>query len=137
MRVLVGCECSGIIRDAFIARGHDAWSCDMKPTERPGSHIQGDLLDSLDDGWDLLICHPDCTYLSVSGLHWNSRTRGRHKKTRMAIEFAEILWSASIEMIALENPVGCLSTHSDLMSPTQIIQPYEYGDDAEKKLASG
>ncbi len=132
MRVLVGCECSGIIRDAFKALGHDAWSCDLKPTETPGQHLQCDILSILDDGWDMGIFHPDCTYLGNSGIHWNCRTRGRARKTRWAIEFAEELWRAPIDKIALENPMGILPTFSDLMKYSQVIQPYEFGHDASK-----
>lgn len=87
MRVLVACEFSGVVRDAFAARGHDAWSCDLLPTEEPGQHIQGDVLDVLDDGWDLMIAHPPCTYLSSSGLHWNKRIPGREQLTHEAMLF--------------------------------------------------
>jgi hypothetical protein len=132
MRVLIGCESSGIVREAFRRRGHDAWSCDIKPTEIPGQHLECDLLSVLGDGWDLMVCHPDCTYLSNSGIHWNCRTPGRAKKTREAIEFAETLWAASIDRIALENPMGVLPTFSELMKCSQVIQPYEFGDDASK-----
>ena len=129
-RVLVGCEYSGVVRDAFIARGWDALSCDLLPTERPGPHHQGDVLEILGDGWDLAIFHPPCTYLSSSGLHWNGRTPGRQEKTDQAIEFVRALLDAPIAHIALENPIGCISTR--IRKASQIIQPYQYGEDASK-----
>lgn len=130
MRVLVGCESSGRIRDAFRAKGHDAVSCDLLPTESPGPHLQCDVRDVLSDGWDLFICHPPCTYLSSSGLHWNYRVDGRWEKTEEAVQFAIDLWSAPIEHICMENPIGHLS--SRIGDPTQIIQPYQFGHDASK-----
>lgn len=88
LNVLIGCESSGVVRDAFIGRGHNAVSCDLLPSERPGPHFRGDVLDiCFDPVWDLLIVHPDCTYLCSSGLHWNKRTPGREHKTEAAIEF--------------------------------------------------
>lgn len=132
MRLIVGCEKSGIVRDEFARLGWDAWSCDLQPTERPGQHIQGDIRDHLDEDWNLLICHPDCTFLCSSGLHWNCRVKGRARKTRAAIEFAEFLWNANVPHIGLENPIGCLSSFSDLMRPHQTIQPYEFGHNASK-----
>lgn len=133
MRILIGCEKSGVIRRAFRDIGHDAFSCDLEPSEDDSPfHIQGDLSHRLNDGWDMLIAHPECTFLCSSGLHWNCRTPGRADKTREAIEFAELLWRAPIEKIAIENPIGCLPTFSELMEYTQIIQPYEFGHDASK-----
>lgn len=132
MRVLVGCEFSGTVRDAFRRRGHDAWSCDLLPCEAdPKYHIQGDVLEQLYKGWDPAIFHPPCTYLAVSGLHWNARDPSRRKKTEEALEFVRALLKAPIEKIALENPVGCISTV--IRKPDQIIQPYEFGHDASKK----
>jgi len=130
MRVLIGCEFSGVVRDAFLARGHDAWSCDLLPTTAPGPHIQGDILDVIGDGWDIGIFHPPCTYLCVSGLHWNSRREGRQEQTEQALRFVRKLLDAPIDRIALENPIGCISTR--IRQPTQIVQPYEFGDDASK-----
>ena len=130
MRVLVGCECSGIVRDAFTAAGHFAMSCDMEPSDRPGNHYQGDLRDVLDDNWDLGIFHPPCTYLSVSGIHWNNRGRG-WERTEEALEFVRLLMSANIDRIAIENPVSIIS--SRIRKPEQIIQPYNFGHDASKK----
>lgn len=131
MRVLVACEFSGVVRDAFLARGHDAVSCDLLPTEIPGPHIQGDVLEVLDKGWDLMIAHPPCTYLSSSGLHWNKRIPGRAQKTQDALDFVALLLGAPIEKICLENPVGCISTQ--IRPAAQYIQPYQFGHDASKK----
>lgn len=130
MRVLIACEFSGIVREAFIARGHDAVSCDLLPTEMPGPHIQGDVLEILGDGWDMMIAHPPCTYLCSSGLHWNKRKPGRIQNTEKAIEFVQLLLNAPIPKIAIENPVGCIS--SRIRKPTQIIQPWMFGEDASK-----
>lgn len=131
MRVLVACEFSGIVRDAFTDRGHYAMSCDLLPCERPGEHYQGDVRDLLDCEWDLLIAHPPCTYLCSSGLHWNSRTPGRQALTEDALEFVRELLAAPIPRIALENPVGCISTR--IRKFDQAIQPYQFGHDASKK----
>ena len=131
MRVLVACEYSGTVRDAFAALGHDAMSCDLLPTDSQGNHYQGDVRDVLDDGWDLMIAHPPCTYLAVSGLHWNKRVPGRSEKTEEALAFVRLLLDAPIERIALENPVSCIS--SRIRKPDQIVQPWWFGDDASKK----
>lgn len=134
MRVLVACEFSGIVRDAFIKKGHKAMSCDLLDTESPGPHLTADVLKLLQTyHFDLMVAHPPCTYLSVSGLHWNTRIEGRKEKTEEALEFVEALWRAPVEKICIENPVGCLSTMSSLGKPTQIIQPHDFGDDASKK----
>ena len=132
MRVLVGCEYSGRVRNAFREAGHDAWSCDLLPSEDDSPfHIQGDVLPLLDQGWALGIFHPPCTYLAVSGLHWNKRDPARAAKTEEALDFVRALMSAPIERIAVENPVSCIS--SRIRKPDQIIQPYEFGEDASKK----
>ena len=131
MRVLVACEYSGVVRDAFIGGGHEAMSCDLLPTDSPGLHYQGSVLDVLNDGWDLMIAHPPCTYLSVSGMHWTTRGLRDPKLTEDALEFVRMLLNAPIEKIALENPVSVIS--SKIRKPDQIIQPYEYGHDASKK----
>lgn len=131
MRVLIACEFSGAVRDAFIAKGHDAVSCDLLPTTSPGPHYQGNVLDILGDGWDLMVAHPPCTYLTVSGLHWNKRNPDRAALTEEALAFVQHLLDAPIPKIALENPVGCIS--SRIRKPTQIIQPYDFGADASKK----
>lgn len=131
MKVLVACEFSGIVRDAFKAKGHDAWSCDLLPTERSGQHIQSDVLEILGDGWDLMVAHPPCTYLCISGIHWNNRIAGRRKKTETALRFIKALFDAPIEKIALENPVGVIS--SVYRSPDQYIQPWQFGEPYSKK----
>jgi len=131
VKVLVACEYSGTVRDAFISMGHEAMSCDLLPTDVPGPHYQGDVFDIINQGWDMMIAHPPCTYLCVSGLHWNKRVEGRDAKTDEALEFVKKLLDAPIQRIALENPVGCISKR--IRKPEQIIQPYEYGDDAAKK----
>lgn len=122
MRVLVACEFSGIVRDAFAARGHDAWSCDILPTERPGNHIQDDVLLHLEDGWDLMIAHPPCTHLAVSGARWFQQKRAEQEN---ALKFVRCLLAAPIPHIALENPVSIISTR--IRKPDQIIQPWQFG----------
>ena len=132
MRVLVACESSGTVRDAFIRAGHYAASCDLLPSESPlGDHFQCNVLDILDHDWDLLIAHPPCTYLSVSGMHWTTRGLRDPKLTEDALEFARALMDAPIEKIAIENPVSVIS--SRIRKPDQIIQPYQFGHDASKK----
>lgn len=130
MRVLVGCEYSGTVRDAFIAAGHEAMSCDLLPTDKPGPHYQGDLFDVIDDGWDLLIAHPPCTYLSVSGMHWTTRGLRDPQLTEDALEFVRRIMAAKIKRKAIENPISIISTR--IRPPDQVIQPYEYGHDASK-----
>ena len=131
MKVLIACESSGTVRDAFIRAGHDAMSCDILPTEKPGPHYQGDVRDVLGDGWDLLIGHPPCTYLSVSGMHWTTRGLRDPQLTEDALAFARLLMDAPIARIAIENPVSIIS--SRIRKPDQIIQPYHFGHDASKK----
>lgn len=130
MKVLIACEYSGAVRDAFIAAGHDATSCDLLPTDTPGPHYQGNVMDILDHGWDLLVAHPPCTYLSSSGLHWNKRVPGRQEKTEAALSFVEALMAAPIHRIAIENPIGCIGTR--IRKADQIVHPYQYGHDASK-----
>lgn len=137
MRVLIACEFSGTVRDAFIARGHEVMSCDLLPTDAPGPHYHGDVRDILGEQWDLLIAHPPCTYLSSSGLHWNKRGvtvdgRPRAELTEDAIEFARLFIEGAthIPFRAVENPIGCLSTR--IREPEQILQPWQYGEDASK-----
>ena len=125
MRVLVACEYSGAVRDAFIASGHDAMSCDLLPTDVPGPHYQGDVLDIIDDGWDLMVAHPPCTYLSVSGMHWTTRGLRDPRLTDEAIAFVRRLMDAPIPRIAIENPVSVIS--SRIRKPDQIIQPWMFG----------
>ena len=130
MRVLIACEYSGVVRDAFLKLGHDAMSCDLLPTERPGPHYQGDVTGILGMGWDMMIAHPPCTYLCSSGLHWNTRRPGRAAQTEDAIEFVRSLMSAPIPRIAVENPVGCISTR--IRKPDQTIQPWQFGHPESK-----
>jgi hypothetical protein len=132
MKILVACEFSGRVRDAFAACGHEAWSCDLLATEQPGNHYQGDVRDILDNGWDLMIAHPPCTYLSVSGMHWTTRGLRDPKLTEDALAFALMLINAPIERIAIENPISIISTR--IRKPDQIIQPYQFGEDASKKI---
>lgn len=132
MRVLVACESSGAVRDAFIRAGHYAASCDLLPSESPlGDHYQCNVMDIIDHGWDLMIAHPPCTYLSVSGMHWTTRGLRDPKLTEDALEFAQVLMAAPIERIAIENPVSVIS--SRIRKPDQIIQPHQFGHDASKK----
>ena len=130
MKILVACEYSGTVRDAFIRAGYDAMSCDLLPTDAPGPHYQGSVLDILSNGWDLMIAHPPCTYLCSSGLHWNRRRPERAQQTEDALLFVRQLLDAPIPMIALENPIGCISTR--IRKPDQTIQPWQYGHDASK-----
>jgi hypothetical protein len=131
MRILIACESSGRTRDAFLARGHDAISCDFLPTDSAGPHYQGDVRDILEHGWDLMVAHPPCTYLSVSGMHWTKRGRRDPKLTDDALEFVRLLMAAPIRRIAIENPVSVIS--SRIRKPDQIIMPYQFGHDASKK----
>ena len=127
MRVLVACEYSGTVRDAFIRAGHDALSCDLLPTESPGPHYQGDVRDILADGWDLMIAHPPCTHLAVSGARW---FKDKQAEQAEAMDFVRLLLDAPIPRIALENPVSIIS--SRIRKPDQIIQPYQYGHETTK-----
>lgn len=131
MKVLVACEFSGIVRDAFIARGHDACSCDLLPTERPGPHIQGSVFDVkiVNAGWDLMIAHPDCTFLTVSGARWMSE-EWRQEALLMALHTVKALWKFPVERIAIENPIGRLS--SLWRGPDQYIQPWQFGHGERK-----
>ena len=131
MRVLIACEYSGTVREAFAALGHYALSCDLLPTDRPGNHYQGDVRDILNDGWDLMIAHPPCTYLSVSGMHWTKRGLRDPKLTDEALDFVRLLLNAPIPKIALENPISVIS--SKIRKPDQIIMPYQFGHNASKK----
>ena len=124
MRVLVACEYSGRVRDAFRRLGHDAMSCDLLPTESPGPHYQGDVLDILGDGWDLMIAHPPCTHLAVSGArHFAAKREGGVQQ--QALDFVRLLLDAPISRIALENPISIISTA--IRKPDQIIQPWMFG----------
>jgi site-specific DNA-cytosine methylase len=137
MRILVACEHSGAVRDAFRRRGHDAWSADLKEGEGEYAdcHVRGDCMALLVGPgalpWDVLIAFPPCTYLSASGLHWNGRREGRAEKTEAALQFVRALMAAPVKRIAIENPVGCIS--SRIRPADQTIQPYQFGHDASKR----
>lgn len=122
MRVLVACEYSGTVRDAFIRFGHDAVSCDLLPTDVEGPHYQGSVLDIIADGWDLMIAHPPCTHLAVSGARW---FKHKQQEQKDALEFVQLLLDAPIPRIALENPVSIIS--SRIRKPDQTIQPWQFG----------
>jgi site-specific DNA-cytosine methylase len=129
LKVLVACEFSGTVRDVFIERGHDAVSCDIIPSEKPGPHTQDDVLKHLSDGWDLMIAHPPCTDLSKAGARWwpEKEADGR---IEVGVKFVRALRNAPIPKIAIENPVGILTKR--LRKPTQIIEPYQFGDPWQK-----
>jgi len=133
MKVLVACEYSGVVRDAFIRAGHEAMSCDLLPTDSPGPHYQGDVFDVTGEGWDLMIAHPPCTYLCSSGLHWNGRVSGRAEKTEAALEFVRKLMAVPIRRWAIENPHGRIGTA--IRKADQTIQPWQFGHDASKATA--
>lgn len=130
MKILIACEFSGIVRDAFAARGFDAWSCDLLPTERPGRHIQGDVLKVLGEGWDAIIAFPPCTHLAASGApSWKEKQAdGRQKRS---IEFVLKIWDADCRHIGIENPTGILNTV--WRKPDQIIHPFYFGDPFMKR----
>lgn len=130
MKVLIACEFSGRVREAFKAKGHDAWSCDILPTEIPGNHIQDDVLLHLADGWDLIIAHPPCTYLSYAANHcWNAW--GRKQKREKALAFFLKLYDAPIPRVCIENPVGYPNTV--FRKPDQIVEPFYFGDNQRKR----
>ena len=147
MKVLVACEFSGVVRDEFARIGHDSWSCDIEPTERPGQHIQDDVRNVLNEGWDLIIAHPPCTYLTVTGGRWFYHPDDRHlerEKRRphplypnraadreKAIQFFMDLYNAPADMVAIENPVGVMSKR--FRKPDQIVRPCEHGEGSTKK----
>lgn len=129
MRVLIACEFSGTVREAFKAKGHDAWSCDLEPTDLPGNHYQGDVMDIIADGWDLMIAHPPCTHLAVSGARHFEQKR-KDGRQQQGIDFFMQMINAPISKIAVENPIGIMSTI--YKKPDQIIQPFEYGHSTTK-----
>jgi hypothetical protein len=128
MRVLIACEYSGTVRDAFIAKGHDAMSCDLLPTDRLGPHYQGDVFDIINDGWDLMIAHPPCTHLAVSGARW---FKDKVTEQAEALEFVQRLMNADIGRICIENPVSIIS--SRIRKPDQTIQPWQFGHGETKR----
>jgi hypothetical protein len=140
MKVLVACEFSGIVRDAFIAKGHDAVSCDLLPTERPGPHVQGDVLEVLDDGWDLMIAHPPCTWL-CQAMRTNAARKDRPKITAVfeeerqkAFDFFMALYDAPVEKVVVENPIGYLNQKDVFRKPDQIIRPWMFGHEYKKDV---
>lgn len=122
MRVLIACEFSATVREAFAALGHDAWSCDLLESEKPGQHLIGDVHQVLSQEWDLLIAHPPCTHLAVSGARW---FKEKQQEQAQALDFVRELLSADIPRIALENPISIIS--SKIRKPDQIIQPWQFG----------
>lgn len=127
MKVLIACEFSGIIREAFAAKGHDAWSCDLLDTEIPGQHIKGNVLDILDDKWDLMVAHPPCTYLCRNGSKWKQDQNDISKSKEMF----DIFFNSDIKKICIENPVPRKSV--GLPKYSQIVQPWQFGHDYSKK----
>lgn len=132
MKVLVACEFSGRVRDAFIAKGHDAMSCDLLPTERPGPHYQGDVFDIIEDGWDMMIAHPPCTYLCRQSFRW-TKDRELWSELESAYRVFNGLKKANIDKICLENPIPHAEAQLVLGKYTQIIQPWQFGEDYSKK----
>jgi len=141
MKILIGCESSGTVRDAFIARGHDAMSCDLLPTVSPGPHFEGDVFEAIKmQQWDMAIFHPPCTYLTVSANKWlkdqpprkSGVLVGAERRAAMeeAIGFFLALWNCGIPKIAIENPIGIMSTR--LRKPDQVLQPWMFGHDESK-----
>ena len=131
MRVLVACEYSGVVRDAFAARGHDAWSCDILDSESEGQHIRGDALEVLHKGWDLMIAHPPCTHLSVSGARWFTEGKKPMFLRENALDFVKKLMAAPIDRICIENPVSVISSH--IREADQTINPYQFGHKEYKR----
>lgn len=134
MNVLVACEFTGVVREAFAARGHNAWSCDIIPSEKPGNHYQCDVefLLEMPIQWDLLIAFPPCTYLCFAGIRWNTNNPEREAKTQDAVHMFKHLWECSIPKIAIENPVGVIPRRTGIKW-SQMIHPWEFGHQEEKK----
>lgn len=124
MKILVACEFSGTVREAFAAKGHDAWSCDIEPTDIPGQHYQGDVSDILNEGWDMMIAHPPCTHLAVSGAR-HFETKRKDGRQQQGIDFFMVMINAPINKVAVENPISIMSTI--YRKPDQIIQPWQFG----------
>lgn len=134
MKILVACEYSGRVRDAFIKAGHNAMSCDLLPTDVEGPHYQGDIRDVLNDGWDLMVAHPPCTYMANSGVSWLHKQPERWAQLDDAAQFFNLLWSAPIAKIAIENPVMHKYAKERIngVQQTQTIQPYQFGHKEQK-----
>lgn len=134
MRVLVACEFSGTVRDAFLKKGHDAWSCDLMPTEKPGPHYQCDVLEILNNGWDLMIAHPPCTYLCNSGVRWLYEDKTRWNKMKVSALFFKKLLNSKIEKICIENPVMHKYAKEIIGATfTQSVQPWQFGHGETKR----
>lgn len=133
MRILIACEESQVVTKEFRKLGHEAYSCDILPCSggRNDWHLQQDVIPLLQESWDMIIAFPPCTYLCSSGLHWNKRVPGREQKTKEALEFVRNILNAPCKKIALENPIGCISTK--IRKYSQIIQPWQFGHDASKQ----
>ena len=131
MRILVACEYSGVVRDAFAAKGHDAWSCDILDSKSEGQHIRGDALEVLHKGWDLMIAHPPCTHLSVSGARWFTEGKKPMFLRENALDFVKKLMAAPIDRICIENPVSVISSH--IREADQTINPYQFGHTEYKR----
>ena len=137
MKVLIACEYSGIVRDAFTIRGHDAWSCDILPTESEGNHIQDDIFNHLNKDWDLMIAHPPCTYLSNAGNRWfdeekyGEKAKERKRLRLESLDFVKKLYDSNISKVCIENPVGFLN--NNWKKPAEVIQPYYFGDEDSKR----
>jgi len=131
MKVLVACESSGVVREAFASMGHDAWSCDILPSELPGNHMQVDVRSIVNDGWDLVIAHPPCTYICVSGYHWTVRGKRDPQLTEDALDLVRFFMDCNASRVAIENPVSIIS--SRIRKPDQIIQPFQFGHPESKK----
>jgi nitrogen fixation protein len=129
MKILIACEYSGTVRDAFIAKGHDAISCDILPTDKPGPHYQGNVFDILDNGWDLMIAHPPCTYLTNSGVTWLHKDPSRWEKLKDGAAFFKSLLNANIPKIAVENPIMHKYAKELIggVNQAQVVQPYMFG----------
>lgn len=132
MKILIACEYSGIVRSAFEQRGHDVTSCDFLDTELPGKHYKGDVLDILNDGWEMMIAFPPCTYLLCAQVHLLKKDIIRNQKSLEALEFFKTLLWSKIPKIAIENPRGLIGTH--IKKPDQIIHPYMFGDPYQKNI---
>lgn len=132
MKVLIACEYSAIVRSAFMRKGHNAWSCDIEDTDVPGQHIKGDVLTVINDGWDLIIAHPPCTYLAKAGLHLLNGNPERQQKQRNAIEFVKAIYNANAPYIAIENPIGALT--DKWQRPAQIVYPWYWGEPYGKDI---
>jgi len=138
MKILVACEFSGTVRDAFKAKGHDAWSCDLLPTEKKGQHIQGDVLSIINEGWDMMIAHPPCTYLTNAGVTWlynkdKTKNLPRWDSMREGAEFFKKLLNAPIAKIAVENPIMHKYAKEIIgVNQNQVVQPYMFGHQERK-----